>query len=83
MINDSRLTPLIRSSLKNGDKISIPSTKHTYVWIYQIPEEEVIEDGAISIGKHRCLIKYTNTKGRLTYLGISHYVEIGHLYFLF
>ena len=64
MINDTRLTPLIPSFLKNGDKISIPSTNHTYVWIYQIPEEEVIENGAISTGQHRCVIKCTNTKDR-------------------
>ena len=51
MINDSRLTPLIPSSLKNGDRISIPSTKHTYDWIYHIPEEE-IKDSSISPGNH-------------------------------
>ena len=53
MVNDCKLKALIPRPLKNGDRISIPSTKHAYVWIYQILVEEVIKDGAISPRKYR------------------------------
>lgn len=53
IINDSRLTPLIPYFLKNKDRISIPSAIHTYDWIYQIPEEEIIKEGSLSPGKDR------------------------------
>jgi pSer/pThr/pTyr-binding forkhead associated (FHA) protein len=52
MLNDIRLTPLHPFGLKHGDRISIPSIKHTYVWIYQTGEKN-LEVGAVRPGKDR------------------------------